>query len=323
MYQYQINCVTKTWEDAKMPLLLKRPTSLLAGLSIVLMFTLLIACGTTSDVEARVADLEAQIKSQPIPTLAEVPKSDLPDSGTTVIADQTHEDDHAHEADDVDYIPDVSFTLQTMIGNGGMAYIGVGGDIDDIINPTLNVAVGDTVQITVQNGDGAEHNIVVPDLDAHSEHIVGVGASVSITFVAEVAGGYAYFCSIPGHRAAGMEGLIRVGEGTEEQVSTAVDITRDPTDLPGPIGDRGPQDITLNLEMVELDGKLADGTTYRYMTFNGLVPGPMLRVRVDDTVTVNLKNMPGNFLIHSVDLHAVTGPGGGAQVMQVPPGQDA
>jgi len=120
-----------------------------------------------------------------------------------------------------------------------------------------------------------------------------------------------------------MEGLIRVGEGTEEQVSTAVDITRDPTDLPGPIGDRGPQDITLNLEMVELDGKLADGTTYRYMTFNGLVPGPMLRVRVDDTVTVNLKNMPGNFLIHSVDLHAVTGPGGGAQVMQVPPGQDA
>lgn len=105
--------------------------------------------------------------------------------------------------------------------------------------------------------------------------------------------------------------------------TTAVDITRDPTDLPGPIGDRGPTEVNLELEASELEGQLADGTTYNYWTFNQQVPGPMLRVRVNDTVNLTLKNMPGDFLLHSVDLHAVTGPGGGAKVTQVPPGEEA
>ena len=47
----------------------------------------------------------------------------------------------------------------------------------------------------------------------------------------------------------------------------------------------------------------------------------MLRVRVGDTVEVHLKNNPSSQMIHSVDFHAVTGPGGGAAVTQVPPGQ--
>ena len=50
------------------------------------------------------------------------------------------------------------------------------------------------------------------------------------------------------------------------------------------------------------------------------VPGPMLRVRVGDTVNINLKNAPESSHIHSVDFHAVTGPGGGAAVTQVAPG---
>src|SRR5690554_3003906 len=46
----------------------------------------------------------------------------------------------------------------------------------------------------------------------------------------------------------------------------------------------------------------------------------MLRVRVGDTININLKNSPDNAHIHSVDFHAVTGPGGGAAVTQVAPG---
>ncbi|HEY8394809.1 MAG TPA: copper-containing nitrite reductase, partial [Thermaerobacter sp.] len=72
----------------------------------------------------------------------------------------------------------------------------------------------------------------------------------------------------------------------------------------------------------ELVGKLADGTTYTYWTFNGQVPGPLLRVRVGDTVELHLKNAPDSTQIHSIDLHAVNGPGGGAVATQVKPGEE-
>ncbi len=72
---------------------------------------------------------------------------------------------------------------------------------------------------------------------------------------------------------------------------------------------------------MELVGKLANETTYAYWTFNGKVPGPFLRVRVGDTVELTFKNREGSRMIHSVDLHAVTGPGGGAVLTQTPPGE--
>uniref|UniRef100_UPI002ADDD9A0 copper-containing nitrite reductase n=1 Tax=Thermanaerothrix sp. TaxID=2972675 RepID=UPI002ADDD9A0 len=100
----------------------------------------------------------------------------------------------------------------------------------------------------------------------------------------------------------------------------AVDIVRDPTDLPAPLPPRDPQKVVVNLETVEVSGRLADGTTYRYWTFNGKVPGPFLRVRVGDTVEVHLKNRADSLMAHSVDFHAVTGPGGGAVATQTQPG---
>jgi nitrite reductase (NO-forming) len=51
------------------------------------------------------------------------------------------------------------------------------------------------------------------------------------------------------------------------------------------------------------------------------VPGPLLRVRVGDTVELTLANARDSKMVHSIDLHAVTGPGGGADDLQVPPGQ--
>ena len=92
-----------------------------------------------------------------------------------------------------------------------------------------------------------------------------------------------------------------------------VSIVRDPTDLPPPLGKRGPQRVKVDLETVEMTGKLADGASYRYWTFNHKVPGPFVRVRVGDTVEVRLKNHDDSVLMHNVDFHAVTGPGGGAK----------
>jgi nitrite reductase (NO-forming) len=99
-------------------------------------------------------------------------------------------------------------------------------------------------------------------------------------------------------------------------------ISREATDLPPRISKRPPQLVKVDLISVELEGRLAEGATFGYWTFNGKVPGPFLRVRVGDTVEVNLKNSGDSGMIHSVDFHAATGPGGGAAASQVSPGHD-
>ncbi|ABY34789.1 MAG TPA: nitrite reductase, copper-containing [Chloroflexus aurantiacus] len=91
--------------------------------------------------------------------------------------------------------------------------------------------------------------------------------------------------------------------------------------VPAPVGSRPAQTVTVELTTREVVGYLGDGSTYTFWTFNGTVPGPMIRVRVGDTVELSLTNAPDSQLPHSIDLHAVTGPGGGAVATQVAPGQ--
>jgi nitrite reductase (NO-forming) len=100
-----------------------------------------------------------------------------------------------------------------------------------------------------------------------------------------------------------------------------VSVVRLPTDLPGPIGKRGPQRVKVNLETTEVTGQLDDGASYHYWTFNNKVPGPFVRVRVGDTVEVSLKNADDSAMMHNVDFHAVTGPGGGAKATEAAPGE--
>jgi nitrite reductase (NO-forming) len=97
-------------------------------------------------------------------------------------------------------------------------------------------------------------------------------------------------------------------------------IVRAPTDLPAAIGDRGAETVKVALDTIERIGNLGDGTTYRYWTFNGQVPGPFVRVRVGDTVEVSLKNHEDSWMQHNVDFHAVTGPGGGGVATVADPG---
>lgn len=226
----------------------------------------------------------------------------------------------AHASADITPVADVSFTLRTAITGGQMVFIGDAGAIKDEINPELRVAENAVVAITVINDDGAIHDIAVPEFGAQSDQLVGKGAATTIVFRATKAGNFEYVCTIPGHRAAGMFGTLVVGD-VEEVVSTAADISKNPAEVGEPVGDRAPAHVTYDLITTELEGRLDDGSTYRYWTFNDTVPGPMLRVRQGDTVTINLKNAEDSVNIHSVDFHAVTGPGGGAAVTQVAPGQ--
>lgn len=218
---------------------------------------------------------------------------------------------------------DVTFTLVTGIASGKMAFIGRGGNIDGAVNPTLTVREGDQVQINLINGEGAEHDIVIPDFRVASQHVVGKGGSSSIVFTAGNPGSYFYFCSIPGHREAGMQGTIKVElTPTTAKAAEGISIDRDPTDLPPPIGDRAATNVRVDLEAIERVGRLDEKTTYGYWTFNGKVPGPFLRVRVGDTIELHLKNDASSAMYHSVDLHAVNGTGGGAAFTEVEPGQD-
>jgi nitrite reductase (NO-forming) len=161
---------------------------------------------------------------------------------------------------------------------------------------------------------------VFPDFNAGSPRIVGRGTSTVMVFRATKSGDFIYYCSVAGHRQAGMEGQFLVSPRPAEQVVVEADIGHLPTDVPPPIGKRDPQTIRVDLLAVELEARLSEGTTYGFWTFNGRVPGPMLRARVGDTLDVHVTNSKDSAYIHSVDFHAATGPGGGAASTQVDPG---
>ncbi len=110
---------------------------------------------------------------------------------------------------------------------------------------------------------------------------------------------------------------------TVQIATNTTSIARDATSLPASIGKRPPAVVKITLTARELDGALdaESGTTYHYWTFDGTVPGPMIRVRQGDSVEITLRNDASDLMQHSLDFHAALGPGGGAQYSSVPPGE--
>lgn len=99
------------------------------------------------------------------------------------------------------------------------------------------------------------------------------------------------------------------------------DIGADPNAVPPAIDRDTSQTVHIALTAKEVIAEVADGVYFNYWTFNGQVPGPMLRVREGDTIELTLTNDPSSLHQHTIDLHAVTGPGGGAAVLRVEPGE--
>ncbi len=112
-----------------------------------------------------------------------------------------------------EYTPTARFRLRTELADGKMAFVGVGGAIDGIVNPPLRVAEGEVVQVTLINNDNVEHDVVFPEFDAGTDKVARKGASSVTVFRADKSGEFPYFCSLPGHRPAGMEGKLIVGTG--------------------------------------------------------------------------------------------------------------
>lgn len=180
------------------------------------------------------------------------------------------------------------------------------------INLTVDKAGRYTVKFT---NDGAiPHDVTFPNgikLAANPKEIKTADMDVP-------ASGLSFICSVPGHADAGMKGTISVGG------STAASHNADDHGGPPPTTDVQPDDkapayklydatapaalsgTTHDIDLVveEKDMTVAAGFVQHVWTFNGTVPGPVIRVKVGDTVRIHLKNPATNKLAHSVDFHA-------------------
>jgi len=231
------------------------------------------------------------------------------------------------------------FTLEARM----TGYVGASGPIAGERNPTLRVTKGDNVKIIMVNVEPMAHDLCLDGHKVKSLQVLKVGEKAEISFVAQQSD--AYYCSIPGHRQLGMEGQLVVGGAggesiTDEAVAahqpmtlatkpimpvrpvTDDEIGADPAAVPAPITRKEPATVSFRLTAKEVTAQIEDGTTFDYWCYDGQVPGPMLRARVGDTIEVALFNDAASKMVHSIDFHAATGPGGGATLLQVPPGQD-
>ena len=114
--------------------------------------------------------------------------------------------------------------------------------------------------------------------------------------------------------------------GTSQAKSSAVPrsslkaVLTDAPLVPQPVKRSQPAKVIVELEVTEVNLPISEGVEYTFWTFGGKVPGKFIRVREGDTVEFHLMNHPDSRFPHNIDLHAVTGPGGGAASSNTPPG---
>ena len=132
--------------------------------------------------------------------------------------------------------------------------------------------------------------------------------------------------------AAAVAALLIVGSafGASREENLAAPITgeekavlTDAPNVPPPITRDHATKVIVDLEVRELEGRLADGVRYTFWTFGGHVPGKFIRIREGDEVEFHLDNHPDNKNPHNIDLHAVNGPGGGAAASLTAPGHSS
>ncbi|TNE89020.1 MAG: nitrite reductase, copper-containing [Deltaproteobacteria bacterium] len=94
-------------------------------------------------------------------------------------------------------------------------------------------------------------------------------------------------------------------------------------EVPPPTGRSAPAKVIVELEVEEKVMPISEGVDYTFWTFGGEVPGSFIRIRQGDTVEFHLQNHPDSKMPHNIDLHAVTGPGGGAASSFTAPGHES
>lgn len=111
-------------------------------------------------------------------------------------------------------------------------------------------------------------------------------------------------------------GLMSTGRGFAENAA----LSKAPQ-VPKAIERKTPETVVVDFEAREITQTIDGDKEYKFWTFNGTTPGPMIRVRVGDSVQFHLASHKDNEWPHNIDIHAVNGPGGGAHVNEVKPGE--
>jgi len=115
-------------------------------------------------------------------------------------------------------------------------------------------------------------------------------------------------------------GGSRHGDFGPPQGEPVMAVLTSPPHVPPATGRSAPAKVIVELEVQEVEREIAEGVKYTFWTFGGTVPGSFIRVRQGDTVEFHLKNHPSSKMPHNIDLHGVTGPGGGAASTFTAPG---
>ena len=123
--------------------------------------------------------------------------------------------------------------------------------------------------------------------------------------------------------AAADTGGSRQGDFGPPQGEPIHAVLTSPPNVPPPTKRNYPAKVIVELEVKEVDMEIAEGSTYTFWTFGGTVPGSFVRVRQGDTVEFHLKNHPDSKMPHNIDLHGVSGPGGGAASSFTAPGHQS
>jgi nitrite reductase (NO-forming) len=175
-------------------------------------------------------------------------------------------------------------------------------------DPTeITVPAPGSYSFAIENSGAIDHDLTFPDRQVAAADPGEQSATLEVDVPAE---GLAYWCSVPGHREAGMEGFIAVAGGAPGVEGPVPDVEPDPN-VPAPAArsadaperpDATSHDISLTIQ--ELAVTIAPGYQVAAWTFGGTVPGPTIRVRVGDQVTVRINNAATNQLAHSVDFHS-------------------
>jgi nitrite reductase (NO-forming) len=186
----------------------------------------------------------------------------------------------------------------------------------------VTVPAAGTYNVKFDNTGAAPHNVTFAD----GTVIAADPGQTKTGTVTVPADGISFICSIPGHEQAGMKGAVAVaGTAAASPAASpgaspsgdshggplpASDVAADPNApayvpmdatapalLPGKIHD-------IDLVITEQEKTIAPGFVQKVWTFGGTVPGPVIRVKIGDTIRVHLKNPKENQLSHSIDFHA-------------------
>ena len=166
-------------------------------------------------------------------------------------------------------------------------------------------------EVSFKNEGAITHDVTFPDGTAAT---ASAGETVSVEIDVPAAG-IAFLCSVPGHADAGMEGMVMVAGSSPAPddhggPAPSSDVAPDPGApdyaLFDPVAPTALTGSTHDIELVieEKPMTVAAGFVQQVWTFNGTVPGPVIRVKVGDTIRVTLKNPTTAAVSHSIDFHA-------------------